>query len=742
MADRRDVERQRSRSERSHTLRSEIVAGLVVAAFIGALLPVVAQSATAAGAASKAAAHAPSALYTPELLQNPGFEEGFAGWGAAPGQNLAIYQGSAYEDSHYLETNTGSAGSGGGILQSVATTPAASHSYQASVALRSPAGQPVRVGVALIASGGGLASDVQTTGVTIRSRQWHQVFVALPVARNGYTALALVVYLVTTGVNLDVDAATLRDAGLFNSSFENGFNHWQDAGANVAIYSGAAAEDTHFLETSRRAPGGFVYQDLATAPVAGHSYRAQALMRSPSGRRVRVVMGLAARGGRKERRQTVAVVSSRAWTLVSVELDVTAGSGDDLRVTFTPMTPGVNVDVDATSLCDAGLQNAAFEQGFSHWAASPGQNVAVYAGRALEDTHYLETNTGSAGAGGGIVQDVAATAVQGDAYDAEVALRSPTKAPVEVGVVLSALGGSSPAESQTTGVQLTSRAWQRVPVELDITNPGYTDLRLQVYLATPGVNVDVDAAGISQAPDPPGLDPLRSAIVQTAISQDQNHAAVTETPYGSNCNVYTTYWQAGSTGPCYVNGVWNGLRSESWCADFAAWVWHMGGAPAQWGYNPGEINGWSYTFVGWGVDNATLKVGATNDPVPGDAVVWGSTAQAYGQHVGIVVGVENGLIDVVSGNSGPLVDGDNVMVWNSGWFNPATSTINGYGIIGYIAPESLSTSVALPAHTAAVAPQLQAPLPRRPNSYVGIVLPGKLTRKQLAQRIAAQDGGR
>jgi hypothetical protein len=46
------------------------------------------------------------------------------------------------------------------------------------------------------------------------------------------------------------------------------------------------------------------------------------------------------------------------------------------------------------------------------------------------------------------------------------------------------------------------------------------------------------------------------------------------------------------------------------------------------------------------------------------------------------------MIDVVAGNSGPPIDaaGDVDAVWDSGYFDPTTSTVAGYPIIGYVAP--------------------------------------------------------
>jgi hypothetical protein len=62
-------------------------------------------------------------------------------------------------------------------------------------------------------------------------------------------------------------------------------------------------------------------------------------------------------------------------------------------------------------------------------------------------------------------------------------------------------------------------------------------------------------------------------------------------------------------------------------------------------------------------------------------------AEGYSPHVGLVVGVKDGNIDMVSGNSGPVdAQGDNIAVWETGYFDPATSDNSGYPILGYVIP--------------------------------------------------------
>jgi hypothetical protein len=186
-----------------------------------------------------------------------------------------------------------------------------------------------------------------------------------------------------------------------------------------------------------------------------------------------------------------------------------------------------------------------------------------------------------------------------------------------------------------------------------------------------GTSVAVFVAG----PTPPAA---IQSIVSTAENSDQYNLAVIENPPGSNCNIYTAYWGRGTTTGCAP-----GTSAEEWCSDFAQWVW------AAAGINTAGITGWAYTFVNWGQERVgAWQAGATNAPEPGDAVVWGDVSTGYAIHVGIVVGVSQGMIDVVSGNSGPPIDaaGDVDAVWDSGFFDPSTSTDSGYPIIGYVAP--------------------------------------------------------
>ncbi|HEY8080551.1 MAG TPA: CHAP domain-containing protein, partial [Acidimicrobiales bacterium] len=137
-----------------------------------------------------------------------------------------------------------------------------------------------------------------------------------------------------------------------------------------------------------------------------------------------------------------------------------------------------------------------------------------------------------------------------------------------------------------------------------------------------------------------------------------------------------------------------GTATEEWCSDFAQWVWLNAGVDTS------GITGASKTFVTWGRTRHQFLQGIKKMPAVGDAVVWGVLNPLWGAHVGIVVAVSGGKIDVVSGNSGNLPVASSV--WRSGLFTPASQTAQGDPIIGYVSP------VALPA---SAQPHVQQPTP-------------------------------
>lgn len=496
------------------------------------------------------------AVSTPNLLKNPSFEQSAAHWSFTPGTNRAIYTARPAQDAHFLEWNTGSAGTGASLYQDVGSQVAPGHSYRATMKLRSPTSAPVSAVVALWALGGPGPNEVGTTTVNFSSRFWQTFSVDLDVANPGHTDLRLQIYLLSTGVNFDVDAANLADAGLANASFEQGANNWSfTPGTARAIYSGSAYEDSNYLEwnTGSAGAGSSVYQDVSTLPLVGQTYQGSMMLRSPSGAPVSAQLVLWATAGPSPSEAGVTTVnlSSTSWTRYSVSLQVAKSGFTDLRLQLYLNSPGVNLDVDAAGLTNAGLANSSFESGENNWNPSHnGMNWAVYSGSAAEDSNYLEMNTGSAPYGN-ITNHLSANLTAGDSYTAWVDLRSPSGARAMVNIRLLTMG-KAPVESANTRVAVMSRNWIRYSVELTPTKNGYRGLKFRVGVVTRGVNVDVDAASVivPHAPAISSGDPCMSTNTCTPASFAQALLAEPKiSGPATPANVYAlTIWEAAEGG--------------------------------------------------------------------------------------------------------------------------------------------------------------------------------------------------
>ena len=169
---------------------------------------------------------------------------------------------------------------------------------------------------------------------------------------------------------------------------------------------------------------------------------------------------------------------------------------------------------------------------------------------------------------------------------------------------------------------------------------------------------------VPKLPPSTGSD-VRSRIVAIARSQ----LGQGEHPPGSNCTKF---------GPC-----------EEWCADFATWVWRQAGVAGI-----GRI-AWVPNLPAWGRSRRSWKPGYSNDPQPGDMVIFS------GLHVGLVERVTAGTITIIAGNTST----NNVA--RRGPASPAHGYAMGPAAIsGYVSPVPVggaarATAAPLPHPTAA-----------------------------------------
>jgi hypothetical protein len=148
---------------------------------------------------------------------------------------------------------------------------------------------------------------------------------------------------------------------------------------------------------------------------------------------------------------------------------------------------------------------------------------------------------------------------------------------------------------------------------------------------------------------------LAGKIVSTALSQ----VGVTTNPVvgsfnGVDCNPYSTLvagFSANANG-CGYNQAFNvENENETWCSDFAKWVWERAGVTED----MNTLNAGSISFYDWGLDQGESMPVDSETVAPGDAIVFFGpgtiSPDTYADHVGLVTSVNSdGTIDMANGD--------------------------------------------------------------------------------------------
>jgi hypothetical protein len=123
---------------------------------------------------------------------------------------------------------------------------------------------------------------------------------------------------------------------------------------------------------------------------------------------------------------------------------------------------------------------------------------------------------------------------------------------------------------------------------------------------------------------------------------------------GVDCDPYSAL--VGALSPnadgCGFNAGFNVQdENEDWCSDFAKWVWQQAGVTAD----MSTINAAAGSFYDWGLAQGDPLTADRGTPAAGDAVVFFPPGHigspAYGDHVGIVTGVNSGgTVNLVNGD--------------------------------------------------------------------------------------------
>lgn len=270
------------------------------------------------------------------------------------------------------------------------------------------------------------------------------------------------------------------------------------------VYTQAAHSGTYYGATSTTSSGGGAYEDRALSTSAGELVCASAWVRTQfpatgaSGSFVVWLIGGSASQGGSAHYSGLGNLAS--WIQVHACVEATA-SHTALRVQFYP-TPGFpTVDMDDVDVHESLAANGGFEDGSGPWAPYPNthSNYVVYqSATAHSGSHYAATNT--AGAGGGIYEDVALNTSPGQLICGSAWLRTEGTATGASGsFVLWLIGGAASVggTARYSGLGNGSN-WTQVQPCVEAT-ASHTTLRIQFYPNPGSPTVEIDDVDVHES---------------------------------------------------------------------------------------------------------------------------------------------------------------------------------------------------------------------------------------------------
>ena len=272
--------------------------------------------------------------------------------------------------------------------------------------------------------------------------------------------------------------------------------------AAAPAYTQAAHSGSYFGATSTASAGGGIYEDVPLSTGAGQLVCASAWVRTqfPAvGASGTFVIWL--------RGETTSVAGSAhysglgdlgAWSQVHTCAEATSAH-NGMRIQFYPTPGGPTVDMDDVDVHESLAVNGGFENGGGPWAIFPGtkSNFSVYSGTAHSGSHYAATNT--AGAGGGIYEDVPLGTTAGQLVCGSAWVRTEGTATGASGELALWLTGDTTHEVGTAGYSgLPNGTWSQIQGCVEATSPHNT-LRIQFYPAVGSPTVEIDDVDVHES---------------------------------------------------------------------------------------------------------------------------------------------------------------------------------------------------------------------------------------------------
>jgi len=445
------------------------------------------------------------------LVSAGSFEKSVSDWRfGTSGVNRSLVgpTSTAQEGEYFLAANVSATGKS--VYQDLAAIPKTGETYTASIWLRSGrAGESFSGKVVLWALGGSAESAVASFTVT---NEWTEVVVPLVVDRSGHSKLRLQVYFAETGKDLHLDNASVirtpwqpsrGDQDISSPSFEDGLGAWtfKNGFMNRVVYTipELAFAGDRFLASNTQVRGRSVGLDVGTVvPRAGETYTALFWVRSGSASRpFEAKAAVWALGGSSEVAVTAFTVSGE-WTPVLVTLPVEKSGHTRLRLEVYLASTSYDLRIDDVIVTASIVPDGSFEGGWGDW------RVSAAAGQSLMSEGFGETGYGSidglttaaftpSANGESMSVSVPRSVAAGETFTATLWLRTSVADTVFRGrLALWLLGGST--EVATRDIEITDE-WTQVEVEVT-AGSAHSDIKLQMYASSPGVEVLVDSVAI------------------------------------------------------------------------------------------------------------------------------------------------------------------------------------------------------------------------------------------------------
>lgn len=241
----------------------------------------------------------------------------------------------------------------GSVYQDVPVNLAPGESYTFTIWARVNASKTENLCVDLWGIGSSAQHGQTCTSV---GSAWKLVSAPYDVSETGLTKLRAQVYLLTTGLHVELTGASVTDDGLENAGYENDVaTGWALLDApggtmqELAVQTPGLPEGDNLLELSTTRAGGSVYQDVPVNLETGQSYTFSIWARANASTAESICVVLWGLGSGIQKGQTCTKVRS-AWTLVSAPYDVSANGLTRLRAQVYLVTPGLRLDLVGASL--------------------------------------------------------------------------------------------------------------------------------------------------------------------------------------------------------------------------------------------------------------------------------------------------------------------------------------------------------------------------------------------------------